>query len=167
MVRDVQDVLQRMLARTVLVIDPGLDRLSAKEIQKTPEVQGLLLANDIFEGDTPLKELAQEEWLLKRKERVAPRVDKFFSFIHSFNEEMLARSEKLQEAAKYGSTTRPQDIWQRRDLIEIITNRGGSTGERTVLPVCCRAYIYLTFRLLGKKVIGKLEIRCILMNFVV
>lgn len=92
---------RRALARAVLVMEPGLDRLSAREIGKAPEVQGLLLANDIFEADTPLKELTSEERLLKRKEIVAPRVDRFFSFIHGLDEEALARSEKLREAVTY------------------------------------------------------------------
>ena len=92
---------RRMLARAVLLMSPGLDELSVEEIQEAPEVVGLLLANAIFEVETPLKKLLPDERLKLRKKKVAPLVDKFFSFIHGIDLDDPALTERMREAVTY------------------------------------------------------------------
>ena len=73
--------------------------MTMEELLEEPAVKGLMLANDIFAADKPLKSLEEGERKEKRMSDVAPLVEKFFSFVHSIDLDDPKVMGKLREGA--------------------------------------------------------------------
>lgn len=92
--------MRRKLSEAYIAMKDEIKNLELEEFKKHPAVRGLLLANEVFKSEKPLRELSAEERFQRRQEEVAGHVDEFFEFIHE-----LAGSDaegKLREAATYG-----------------------------------------------------------------
>ena len=92
---------RRMWARAFVVTEDALAGLSEQELLQIPEVKGLLMSNDIFAADTPLKKLDADTRHAERKLKVKPCVDAFFEFVHSIDPDDPEVTGKLREAVVY------------------------------------------------------------------
>ena len=93
---------RRKFAEAVDVLKPWMDKkMTGKEILEIPEVKGLVLSNDIFHADTPLKALKASERHKRRQKEVTPLADKFFEFVQGIDLESKDYSDKFREAITY------------------------------------------------------------------
>ena len=88
-------------ARACVVMKKSISEMTMEELLEEPAVKGLMLANDIFAADKPLKSLEEGERKEKRMSDVAPLVEKFFSFVHSIDLDDPKVMGKLREAVIY------------------------------------------------------------------
>ena len=92
---------RRMWAKAVLVMEQGIEEIPVEQLAECMPVRGLLLSNEIFQADTPLKDLPADERKKRRTAEVAPRVETFFEYVHGIDLEDPAVSGKLREAVIY------------------------------------------------------------------
>ena len=93
---------RRRFSEAVCVLKPWLNKNALpEELEDIPEVKGLLMANRVFEEDTPLKGLTASERYKKRKIKVKPVVDEYFEYLRSIDMKDEKYSEKFKEAVQY------------------------------------------------------------------
>ena len=92
---------RRAWARACVVMEKGIGELTVSELLQEKAVKGLMLSNDIFVADTPLKGLGADERKARRLTEVAPLVDEFFEFVHSIDLDDPEVTGKLREAVVY------------------------------------------------------------------
>ncbi len=114
--------------------------LSEEAINGLPEMKGIILSNEIFEHDHPLKYLPPEERLRLRQETVKPSVVKYFEFVNSFDIEDPSLSEKLKDAITY---SRNNETRLRRFLDDPFIPIDNGACERNVKPIALGRRNYL------------------------
>ena len=92
--------MRRKMAEAYIATKEETKDLSLEEFREHPAVKGLMLSNDVFKAEKPLRGLSREEREERRETDVAPRVDEFFSFIHELEKQDLEG--KIGEAVTYG-----------------------------------------------------------------
>lgn len=100
---------RRRFVQAILVL--GRKQTDEKIYSELPEVKARMLIDEIYEADTPLKDLSAEERQEKRNSTVRPKVDAFFEYIHSLDPEAPAYSERMKDAISY--TCRQEDKLRR------------------------------------------------------
>lgn len=78
-----------------------LESMTDKEIMDLPETKVLLKIRSIYAEEGRLKNLPAELRLKKRRERIAPKMDDLFSYIHGLDESGAVFPERLQRAVAY------------------------------------------------------------------
>ncbi len=81
------------------VIHP--DKYTDEQLMELPEVKALLLIQEVFRKDTPLKILSAQERKEKRDTEVRPAMKAYLDFVHSLNPEDISLSEKTRDAISY------------------------------------------------------------------
>ncbi len=81
------------------VIHPG--GYTDEQLKELPEVKALILIQEVFRKDTPLKKLSPQERQEKRDTEVRPTMKAYLDFVHSLNPEDLSLSEKARDAVSY------------------------------------------------------------------
>ena len=72
-----------------------------EEILDTPEAKAILMIRDFYIEKTPLKSLTPEERCMRRQEDVKPKVDAFFSYIETLDENEPSFSQYMTDAIRY------------------------------------------------------------------
>jgi hypothetical protein len=75
--------------------------LSDEDLKELPETKALLLIREIYQEENVLKDMTTEERLTVRKELVAPKIDAFFSYIHSLENADDIFSDRMKKAIQY------------------------------------------------------------------
>ena len=92
--------MRKKMAEAYIATKDETKDLEIDEFKEYPAVKGLLLANEVFRVEKPLRELSCEERMERREEEVAPKVDAFFEYIHKLEKKDLTG--KVGEAVTYG-----------------------------------------------------------------
>ena len=93
---------RRKFAEAVCVLKPWLNKkIDAEELEDIPEIKGLLMANRVFEADTPLKGFSAQKRYKRRKAEVEPVVDEYFEYLRGLDLDNEKYSEKFKEAVQY------------------------------------------------------------------
>ena len=91
---------RRRLVMALLILD--LKGKTDEYIETLPEYRAQMLLNAIYHADGPLKEVSPEERLRRRQSEVKPKVDAFFSYLHSLKDSNdLSFTEYFQKAIDY------------------------------------------------------------------
>jgi len=75
--------------------------MSNEELKELPETKALMLIREIYQEENALKDMSAEERLTARKELVAPKIDAFFSYIHSLESADDVFSDRMKKAIQY------------------------------------------------------------------
>ena len=75
--------------------------MSDEELKSLPETKALLLIREVYQEENKLKEKTAEERLAARKELVAPKLDAFFSYIHSLDNSDEVFTDRMKKAIQY------------------------------------------------------------------
>jgi transposase len=79
---------------------------SMEEILDTPEAKAILMIRDFYIEETPLKSLTPEERRMRRQEDVKPKVDAFFGYIETLDENDPSFSQYMTDAIRYAKKYR-------------------------------------------------------------
>ncbi len=79
----------------------NVTEMSDGDLKELPETKALLLIREIYQEENPLKDMTAEERLTARKELVAPKVDAFFSYIHSLESTDDIFTDRMKKAIQY------------------------------------------------------------------
>lgn len=77
------------------------DKYNDEQLMELTEVKALLLIQEVFRKDTPLKSLSAEERKEKRDEEVRPAMNAYLDFVHSLDPEDVSFSERAGDAITY------------------------------------------------------------------
>ena len=121
---------RRRFVEALLILN--LKGLTDEQIRNLPEAQAILLIRDIYLAEGELKDLSAEERLERRKEEVLPKVNAFFTFVHSIDLNNPLLSEKMQDAVRYSLN---QELCLRRFLTDGSISIDNGIAERNVKPV--------------------------------
>lgn len=77
------------------------NKYTDEQLAELPEVKALLLIQEVFRKDTPLKALSAEERKEKRDAEVRPLMDAYLGYVHSLDPEDLSLSERARDAISY------------------------------------------------------------------
>ncbi len=75
--------------------------MSDEELKALPETKALLLIREVYQEEKALKDMTAEKRTASRRERVAPRLDAFFAYIHSLEDSGEIFSERMKKAIQY------------------------------------------------------------------
>ena len=75
--------------------------MSDGDLKELPETKALLLIREIYQEENALRGMTAEERLAARKELVAPKIDAFFSYIHSLEDADDIFSDRMKKAIQY------------------------------------------------------------------
>lgn len=78
-----------------------LQDMTDEEIAAMPETTILFMIREIYAAEKPLKDLSSDERLKARKEKVAPKVDRFFTYVHKLADSGTVFSDRMQDALNY------------------------------------------------------------------
>lgn len=78
-----------------------LQDMTDEEIAAMPETTVLFMIREIYAAEKPLKDLSTDERLKARKTKVAPKVDRFFDYVHKLVDSHTVFSDRMQEALTY------------------------------------------------------------------
>lgn len=90
---------RRYFAEAFFVQD--VTSLTDEELKALPETQALFLIRDIYIEENQLKGLSADERLAARTEKVAPRVELFFEYVHLLAGSEEIHSDRLKKAVTY------------------------------------------------------------------
>jgi len=90
---------RRRFVVAILVIN--LKGLSPEAVKQLPEYTSQSLIDEIFDAETPLKELPEQERMQRRNTEVRPKVDAFFDYLHCLDMDSPSYSEKFRDAVNY------------------------------------------------------------------
>lgn len=79
----------------------GVKNHTPDELVKLPEYKGQALIDEIYQAETPLKQLSAEERHKGRQEKVRPKVDAYFEYLKTLNPDDPSYSARLRDAIKY------------------------------------------------------------------
>lgn len=85
--------------------------MSDDELKELPETRALLLIREVYQEEEALKDMTAEERTALRKERVKPRMDAFFSYIHALEASEEVFSDRMNKAIRYA--VNQEDILRR------------------------------------------------------
>lgn len=77
------------------------NKYTDEQLMELPEVKALLLIQEVFRKDTPLKSLSAEERKEKRDKEVRPPMNAYLDYVHSLDPEDLSLSERTRDAITY------------------------------------------------------------------
>lgn len=77
--------------------------LSDEQLLELPETKALMLIRDIYHEENQLKDLNSEDRTAIRKEKVEPKVNQFFEYIHSLEESAEIFSDRMSKAITYAT----------------------------------------------------------------
>ena len=107
--------------------------LEDKEKQKIPAHQAVEKLGKIFSEEKKLKTLESAERLEQRKERIAPLVDDFFTWVKSFGSEDFESGGLTEKAMNYSLNQEP---YLRRFLEDGLVPLHNSSCEQSIIPFC-------------------------------
>jgi hypothetical protein len=90
---------RRYFAEAFFVNDVA--ELSDEQLLELPETKALMLIRDIYHEENQLKDLNSEDRTAIRKEKVEPKVNQFFEYIHSLEESAEIFSDRMNKAITY------------------------------------------------------------------
>lgn len=90
---------RRYFAEAFFVNDVA--ELSDEQLLELPETKALMLIRDIYHEENQLKNLNSEDRTALRKEKVKPRVDQFFEYVHSLEASDEIFSDRMKKAITY------------------------------------------------------------------
>ena len=91
---------RRRIVTALLVLN--LKGKSEEYIRSLPEFKAQVLVDAIYQADTPLKEVSEEERRERRQSEVKPLVDEFFAYLHQLDDNWIpSYSDRLADAVKY------------------------------------------------------------------
>lgn len=90
---------RRYLAEAFFVNDVA--ELSDEQLHELPETKALMLIRDIYHEENQLKDLNSEDRTVIRKEKVEPKVDQFFEYVHSLKASDVIFSDRMNKAITY------------------------------------------------------------------
>ena len=90
---------RRYLAEAFFVND--VTELSDDQLLELPETKALMLIRDIYHEENQLKDLNSEDRTAIRKEKVKPKVDQFFEYVHSLEASDKIFSYRMNKAITY------------------------------------------------------------------
>lgn len=91
--------MRRKMSEAYIATKEETKDLGMEEFRVHPAVRGLLMANEVFKAERPLRELSREERFDRRETEVAPQVDAFFEYIHELDKS--GPEGKIREAVTY------------------------------------------------------------------
>ena len=90
---------RRYFAEALFIMD--VTTMSEEELAALPEIKALLLIREIYAEENKLKDLSAEDRLAERQEKVRPRVDAFFEYVHELKDSGEQFSERMEKAIQY------------------------------------------------------------------
>ena len=90
---------RRYFAEAFFVND--IQETGEEELMALPETQALFLIRDIYLEENKLKDMSATQRLAERKEKVAPKVNKFFGYVHELADSEQVFPERLEKAITY------------------------------------------------------------------
>lgn len=105
-----------------------------KAFENTVEYKADRLIDAVYQAEMPLKRLTPEERYRRRQEEVAPKVDEFFNYIHSVDNDDPSYSDALQEAIRYAVN---QEEKLRRFLTDPEIPMQNACAEREIRSTYC------------------------------
>lgn len=117
----------------VLKAMKGFKKLDPEEKKEIPAYQAVEKLKEIFRIETPLRELSAEERIQIRQEKIAPRIEELFHWIHSFQEGDFEEGGLMQKALNYGKN---QEVYLKRFLEDGYVPMHNSGSERSIIPLC-------------------------------
>ena len=75
--------------------------MSDEELKSLPETKALLLIREVYQEENKLKGMTAEERLAARKELVAPKLDAFFTYVHSLDGSEEVFTDRMKKAIQY------------------------------------------------------------------
>ena len=90
---------RRYLAEAFFVND--VSSMSDEEIASLPETKALLLIREIYAEEKELKDLDADSRLAIRQEKVKPKVDEFFDYVHQLIDSGGVYSDRMRKALTY------------------------------------------------------------------
>ena len=106
--------------------------MSVEQIKALPEAQAVRLIGEIYHEENKLKDLDPAHRSEERKTAVKEKVDAYFDFIHSFEENDPSLSEKMRDALQYSIN---QETCLRRFLEDGNIPPDDGATERSVKPI--------------------------------
>lgn len=92
---------RRYFAEAFFVNDVA--ELSDEQLLELPETKALMLIREIYHEENQLKGLSAEDRTALRKEKVKPKVDQFFGYIHSLATSDEIFSDRMKKAITYAA----------------------------------------------------------------
>ena len=124
---------RRRLVMALLILD--LKGKTDEYIETLPEYRAQMLLNAIYHADGPLKEVSPEERLRRRQSEVKPKVDAFFSYLHSLKDSNdLSFTEYFQKAIDYSLNNEER---LRKFLEDASIPIDNGFCERSIRPLAC------------------------------
>lgn len=111
----------------------GFRGLPEEEKEEVPAYQAVKRLKEIFRLETPLRELSAEERLRIRQEKIAPKIEELFRWIHSFQEGDFDKGGLMQKALNYAKN---QEEYLKRFLEDGYVPMHNSGSERSIIPFC-------------------------------
>ena len=78
-----------------------LDEMTDDQILDLPETKALFMIREIYAEEDQLKDLTADERLAARQEKVAPKVDAFFDYVHELDSSVEVFPDRLKDAVRY------------------------------------------------------------------
>jgi len=72
-----------------------------EELKSLPETKALLLIREVYQEENKLKKMTAEERLSARKELVVPKLDAFFTYVHSLDDSGEVFTDRMKKAIQY------------------------------------------------------------------
>lgn len=110
----------------------GFRYLDTEEKEKIPAYAAAKKITAIFKADKELNILEPEERLARRQSEVAPLVDDFFAYVHSFEDTDFAKGSLTYKAFQY---SRNQEKYLRKFLTDGHIPLENSASERAIITV--------------------------------
>jgi len=85
----------------VAILVRNLKELNPEAIKQLPEYRSQSLIDEIYDAETPLKGLPEQERKERRNTEVRPKVDAFFDYLHSLDMDDPSYSDRLRDAVSY------------------------------------------------------------------
>ena len=124
---------RRRFVMALLILD--LKGKTDEYIESLPEYKAQILLNDIYHADGPLKGVSPEERLRRRKSEVKPKVDAFFSYLHSLKDSNdLSFTEYFRKAIDYSLNNEER---LRKFLEDASIPIDNGFCERSIRPMAC------------------------------
>lgn len=110
----------------------GFRYLNKEEKEKVPAYVAAKKISEIFNADKALNSLEPDERLARRQTEVAPLVDDFFEYVHSFSDTDFAKGSLTYKAIQYSKN---QEKYLRMFLTDGHIPLENSASERAIITV--------------------------------
>lgn len=111
----------------------GFRCLNLEQKKKIPAYEAIEQLKEIFRIEKTLQALSSAERLSMRKEKIQPRMEAFFTWIHSFKEGDFEKGGLMQKAINYAKN---QEVYLKRFLDDGYVPIHNSASERSIIPLC-------------------------------